>query len=96
MHAQVGDLKLDDRGLAWRGLLIRHLVLPNGLAGSEAVMKFIATEISKHSYVNIMAQYRPMYKAYEYKELSRWITMDEYREAISIARRYGLHRGFSI
>ena len=96
MHAQVGDLKLDDRGLAWRGLLIRHLVLPNGLAGSEAVMKFIATEISKDSYVNIMAQYRPVYKAYEYKELSRWITMAEYREAISIARRYGLHRGFHI
>jgi len=96
MHAQVGDLKLDDNGLAWRGLLIRHLVLPNGLAGSEAVMKFIATEISKDSYVNIMAQYRPMYKAYEYKELSRWITMAEYREAISIARRYGLHRGFHI
>ena len=69
---------------------------PNGLAGSEAVMKFIATEISKDSYVNIMAQYRPVYKAYEYKELSRWITMDEYREVIGIARRYGLHRGFHI
>ena len=98
MHAQVGDLKLDDRGLAWRGLLIRHLVLPNGLAGSEAVMKFIATEISKDSYVNIMAQYRPMYKAceYKYKELSRWITMGEYREVIRIARRYGLHRGFHV
>ncbi len=92
MHAQVGDLKIDERGLAWRGLLIRHLVLPNGLAGSESVMKFIATELSKDSYVNIMAQYRPMYRAFEYKELSRYIRMAEYREVIAIARRYGLHR----
>ncbi len=95
MHAQVGDLKIDEQGLAWRGLLIRHLVLPNGLAGSESVMKFIATELSRDSYVNIMAQYRPMYRAFEYEELNRGIRMDEYREAIAIARRYGLHRGFS-
>jgi putative pyruvate formate lyase activating enzyme len=92
MHRQVGDLKVD--GVAWRGLLIRHLVLPNGLAGSAEVFKFIATEISKESYVNIMLQYRPMYKAYEYKELNRGIKMSEYRDAIEIASELGLHRGF--
>ncbi len=94
MHRQVGDLKVDDRGIAWRGLLIRHLVLPNGLAGSAEVLKFIATEISNESYVNIMLQYRPMYKAYEYEELNRGIKMSEYREAIDIAREWDLHRGF--
>ena len=94
MHRQVGDLKVDDRGIAWRGLLIRHLVLPNRLAGSAEVLKFIAIEISKDSYVNIMLQYRPMYKAYEYKELNRGIKMSEYQEAIDIAKDWGLHRGF--
>ena len=94
MHRQVGDLKLDGRGIAVKGLLIRHLVLPNGLAGSASVLKFIAAEISKDTYVNIMAQYRPMYRAYEYEELNRVLKMSEYREVIAIARKYGLHRGF--
>ena len=94
MHLQVGDLKVDDRGIAVRGLLIRHLVLPNGLAGSVEVFKFVATELSKESYVNIMLQYRPMYKAYEYKELNRGIKMSEYQEALDSAKAWGLHRGF--
>jgi putative pyruvate formate lyase activating enzyme len=94
MHRQVGDLTVDDREIAVRGLLIRHLVLPNGLAGSDDVFKFIATELSKNSYVNIMMQYRPMYKAYEYEELSRSVTLSEYREALSCAKKWGLHRGF--
>jgi putative pyruvate formate lyase activating enzyme len=94
MHRQVGDLKVDERGIAVRGLLIRHLVLPNRLAGSAAVLKFIATEISKETYVNIMAQYRPMYKAYEYEELNRGLKTSEYREVIDITREWGLHRGF--
>jgi len=96
MHRQVGDLKVDERGIACRGLLIRHLVLPNRIAGSAEVLKFVATEISKESYVNIMMQYRPMYKAHEYKELNRGIKMSEYREAIDIAREWGLHRGFEV
>ena len=96
MHRQVGDLKVDESGIAYRGLLIRHLVLPNGIAGSAEVLKFVATEISKESYVNIMMQYRPMYKAHEYKELNRGIKMSEYREAIDIAREGGLHRGFEV
>ena len=94
MHRQVGDLKVDESGIAYRGLLIRHLVLPNGIAGSAEVLKFVATEISKEAYVNIMMQYRPMYKAHEYKELNRGIKMSEYREAIDIATEWGLHRGF--
>jgi len=94
MHRQVGDLTVDERGIAVRGLLIRHLVLPNRLAGSAEVFKFIATELSRKSYVNIMLQYRPMYQAYEYKELNRGITVIEYREALDIAKEWGLHRGF--
>jgi putative pyruvate formate lyase activating enzyme len=94
MHRQVGDLKLDERGIAHNGLLIRHLVLPNNLAGSEKVLKFISEELSKESYVNIMAQYRPCGKAYEYRELNRRPTPSEYYNVIDSARRHGLHRGF--
>ena len=93
MHRQVGDLTVDERGIAVRGLLIRHLVLPNDLAGSAKVFEFIATEISEESYVNIMLQYRPMYKAYEYEELNRGLKMSEYRAALDSAKKWGLHRG---
>jgi putative pyruvate formate lyase activating enzyme len=94
MHRQVGDLKVDESGIAYRGLLIRHLVLPNDLAGSEKVLDFVADEISKDSYVNIMAQYRPCGRAYEYQELNRRPTSIEYSKAVNYARRVGLHRGF--
>lgn len=94
MHRQVGVLQLDRRGIAERGLLIRHLVMPEGLAGTERIMRFIAEELSIDSYVNIMAQYYPQYKAHHYPELSRRITLKEFQEAIAIARNYGLHRGF--
>jgi putative pyruvate formate lyase activating enzyme len=94
MHRQVGDLKLDHRGIAQRGLLIRHLVLPNDIAGSRKVSKFIADEISKDSYVNVMFQYRPMYKAREYEEINRRPLLSEYNKAIDIALELGLHRGF--
>jgi len=94
MHRQVGDLKINASGIAERGLLIRHLVMPNGVASSEEVLKFIAEEISVHSYVNIMAQYRPEYKALDYPEISRRITQKEYMEAIQIAKRLHLYRGF--
>lgn len=92
MHRQVGDLVIDDRGIAVRGLLVRHLVLPNGLAGTEEAMRFIAEEISKNTYVNVMAQYRPCYKAFDHPLLNRPITSSEYREAIEIALKYGLRR----
>ena len=93
MHRQVGDLRLDDRGIAYRGLLIRHLVLPDDLAGSERVLKFIAEELSPNSYVNIMSQYRPEGEAYKYPELNRHPTRDEYYRVIEMAERLGLTRG---
>lgn len=92
MHRQVGDLKIDKRGIAQRGLLIRHLVLPNGLAGTREVMRFIAMEISKNTYVNIMDQYRPCYKAFEHPPMDRRITGEEFEEAVRIAREEGLER----
>jgi len=94
MYRQVGDLKTNSKRIAERGLLIRHLVMPGGVASSEAVLKFIAEEISPHSYVNIMDQYRPEYRAYEYSEISRRITHKEYLEAIQMAKRFHLYRGF--
>lgn len=94
MHRQVGDLQIDEYGIAQRGLLIRHLVLPNGLAGSQRVLKFIAGELSLDSYLNIMDQYRPTHKAHEYPELNRRITVTEYLEVVEMARGLGLHRGF--
>jgi putative pyruvate formate lyase activating enzyme len=94
MHRQVGDLAINSKGIAERGLLIRHLVMPGGVASSEAVLRFIAEEISVHSYVNIMDQYRPEYRAHEYPEINRWIAHKEYLEAIQMARRFQLYRGF--
>ena len=92
MHSQVGDLIIDDFGIAKRGLIIRHLVLPNSLAGSDEVLKFIADEISRDSYVNIMKQYTPYFKAAEYKEIARGITEEEYLRVLSMARKLGLRR----
>jgi putative pyruvate formate lyase activating enzyme len=94
MHRQVGDLTTNSKGVAERGLLIRHLVMPGGVASSEAVLKFIAEEISVHSYVNIMNQYRPEYRANEYSEISHPITHQEYLEAIQLAKGFRLYRGF--
>jgi putative pyruvate formate lyase activating enzyme len=94
MYRQVGDLTINTKGVAERGLLIRHLVMPGGVASSEAMLKFIAEEISFHSYVNIMEQYRPEYQAHEYPEISRRITLNEYMEAIQWAKHYRLYRGF--
>jgi putative pyruvate formate lyase activating enzyme len=93
MQRQVGDLKVDGRGVAYRGLLIRHLVLPNNLAGSENVLEFISNEVSRDCYVNIMAQYRPCGKASDFEELNRKPTRDEYMSVIKAARSLGLRRG---
>jgi len=94
MQHQVGELTTDSQGIAEKGLLIRHLVMPHGVASSETLLRFIAEEISVHSYVNIMDQYRPEYRAHEYPEINRRITQEEYREAIQWAGRYKLYRGF--
>jgi len=92
MGRQVGDLILDRSGIARRGLLVRHLVMPDGLAGTEGIMNFIAREISPDTYVNVMAQYRPCYRADEVPQLRRPISNDEYRRAVEEALQAGIHR----
>ncbi|MEW6674603.1 MAG: radical SAM protein [Nitrospirota bacterium] len=92
MHRQVGDLILDERGIALRGLLVRHLVLPEGIAGTAGVVRFIAEEISKNTYINIMDQYHPCFKAFDNPPINRRITEKEYREAIRMAIDAGLTR----
>jgi putative pyruvate formate lyase activating enzyme len=92
MHRQVGDLRIDEDGIATRGLLIRHLVLPHGLAGTKEIMKFIAEDISLNSYVNVMAQYHPCYKAFQIPQLARPLPKQEFIEAMELARRTGLNR----
>lgn len=92
MYRQVKDLKIDDRNIAYKGLLIRHLVLPQNLAGTEKIMTFIANEISQNTYVNIMAQYYPAHTSYKFEELSRRITRAEYKIAVESAKLAGLKR----
>ncbi len=87
MHRQVGDLVLDKKGVAVRGLLIRHLVMPGGLAGTADLMRFIAREVSPASWINIMDQYYPTYLAYRYPEIARRITPKEYKEAVTAAEK---------
>ncbi|KPK90327.1 radical SAM protein [bacterium SM23_31] len=94
MHRQAGDLVINSSGIAERGMLIRHLVMPNNLAGTSAVMEFIAEKLSRDSYVNIMAQYRPCYRAGEFPELMQSITWNDMKAAYSAAKNVGLHRGF--
>ena len=92
MHHQVGDLMLDEDGIAVRGLLVRHLVLPEGLAGTEKILHFLAEEVSKSTYLNIMDQYRPCHEAHELPPLNRTITRAEYDAAVQAARAAGLTR----
>ena len=92
MHRQVGDLYIDEQGIARRGLLVRHLVLPEGLAGTADIVRFLAEEISRDTYLNIMDQYRPCYKAHEFPSLNRRITPAEYAEAVRLAQEAGLRR----
>ncbi len=94
MYKQVGNLELDQDGLAKRGLIVRHLVLPGRLSGTEEIMKFLSEEISKDVYISLMSQYFPAYKATGIKELSRRITSDEYEEAYGIMQKYGLENGW--
>jgi len=92
MYRQVGDLQTNDDGIATRGLLVRHLVLPRDLAGTKQIIKFIADEISVNTYLNLMAQYRPAYNADRYPEINRRITASEYNEAVRKAKEAGLVR----
>lgn len=92
MHRQVGDLVLDENALAVSGLLVRHLVMPNGLAGTRKVMRFLARGISPDTYVNVMDQYRPCGMALEDERLNRAVTREEFNEAMCAAREEGIHR----
>ena len=92
MHRQTGDLEMSRSGVAQRGLLVRHLVLPHGLAGTEGIVRFLSQEISRNTYVNIMAQYHPCYKALRTPGLERRISSAEFVEALSLARQAGLSR----
>ena len=92
MHRQVGDLVISPEGIATRGLLVRHLVMPGMLEDTARIAAFLAREISRDTYVNIMAQYRPEYLAHEHPPLDRPLSRDEWREALRRARAAGLHR----
>ncbi len=90
MDRQVGVHQVDSQGIAVRGLMIRHLVMPNRIAGTEAFAKWVSNTLSKNTYVNIMAQYHVDYKAFEYPDIARGITVREYLEAMKWATDYGL------
>jgi len=92
MHRQVGDLKINAQGIAERGLLVRHLVMPNGVAGTTAIMDFLAREISPNTYVNVMNQYRPYGLAVKDSTINRRVSEQEYQEAVDAARHAGLKR----
>jgi putative pyruvate formate lyase activating enzyme len=92
MHRQVGDLAANDEGIAEKGLLIRHLIMPEGRAGTREIMRFLAREISENTYVNIMAQYRPCGETTRYPEINRAPTNREHQEAIKIAAEEGITR----
>ena len=92
MHRQVGDLRINEHGLAERGLIVRHLVLPDGLAGTEGIVRFLASEISPDTYLNLMNQYRPDFLAPQYPALHRPTTASEFDAAVRLARRAGLRR----
>jgi putative pyruvate formate lyase activating enzyme len=90
MNRQVGELQTHEQGIALRGLMIRHLVMPNRVAGTERFVKWVAENLPKSTYVNIMPQYRVEYKAFEYPEISRGITIQEFLEAMEWAEQWGL------
>lgn len=96
MHRQVGNLVTDHNGVALRGLLVRHLVLPEGLSGTEKIVKYLVDKISPETYTNIMARYYPCYKAGKHPPLDRRITNAEYIKAVQAAKDAGLKRLDSI
>jgi putative pyruvate formate lyase activating enzyme len=92
MHRQTGALEVNGEGVAQRGLLVRHLVLPHGLAGTKGIVHFLSEEIARNTYINIMAQYHPCYKAFQIPGLGRRISSAEFHEALSFAEQAGLRR----
>ncbi len=94
MQRQVGDLVADADGIAQKGLIVRHLIFPNGIAGSEESLRWLVEEVSPHVAVSIMSQYYPTHRAYKYKELNRKITPQEYQEVVDIAEKLGIENGW--
>lgn len=94
MYRQVGDLHIDENGIATKGLLIRHLVLPENISGTNEILRFIAEEISANTYISLMSQYFPAYKASAAPPLNRRITPDEYEKAKASLENFGLYRGW--
>jgi len=94
MHRQVGIAKTDNEGIIKKGVIIRHLVLPDNIAGTDKIMKFIATELSKDTYISLMSQYFPCYKAAQHKEILRRISSEEYESAKAAMEKYGLSNGW--
>ena len=90
MHRQVGDLRTDGQGVAQQGLLVRHLVLPDGLAGTDVIVRFLRDKVSPDTYINVMAQYGPCYRAHDLPPLDRRLTNQEYAEAVELAQNAGL------
>jgi len=94
MHQQVGVADIGDDGIIKRGLVIRHLVLPQGLSGTETVMRFVASELTTQTYISLMSQYTPYYHAPQIQELSRRVSLEEYEDAQKIRDSYGLNNGW--
>ena len=94
MHRQVGLAKINDSGIIENGLIIRHLVLPNNISGTDKIMCFIARELSQDTYISLMSQYFPCYQAAKFKEILRRITQDEYTAAQQSMQRWELHNGW--
>lgn len=94
MRRQVGVAEIDAEGTIKKGLIIRHLVLPNNISGTDKIMKFISEEISKDTYISLMSQYCPYYKASQFKEISRRITSQEYEEAKQSMNKHRLYNGW--
>jgi putative pyruvate formate lyase activating enzyme len=94
MHRQVGVAEIDGEGIIKRGVIIRHLVLPDNISGTDKIMRFIAEELSEHSYLSLMSQYSPYYKAAHFKEINRRITLQEYEDAQKAMQKYGLYNGW--
>ncbi|MFA6320663.1 MAG: radical SAM protein [Candidatus Omnitrophota bacterium] len=94
MHDQVGDLLIDDDGIAKKGIIIRLLSLPNNISGTPETLKFIKQKISPNAYLSIMSQYYPTHKSFDYTELSRGVTDDEYKNVVDAAKLLGLNNGW--
>ncbi len=90
MHRQVGDLETDSRGLATRGLIVRHLVMPNNIGGTDRLVRWIAEELGKDTYLNLMAQYRPKFQAFDHPAIARRLTNEEWKQAVTWAKEAGL------